>query len=124
MIDGQEYGAQDQRNGSTFCGGRLNVTYCFNRGTVKTKNITNMEIIMIFKMLFLGDPRNNQHFGLILYEETFLRFHNYIAGLLLKENPDWPDEILYQEARRFTIAVLEIVVYRDYLPVLLGRFLF
>jgi len=49
MIDGQEYGAQDQRNGSTFCGGRFNVTYCFDRGTVKTKNITNMEIITIFK---------------------------------------------------------------------------
>jgi len=42
MIDGQEFGAQDQRNGSTFCGGRLNVTYCFDRGTVKNKNITKI----------------------------------------------------------------------------------
>jgi len=85
-----------------------------------------MEIIMIYysNMLFLGDPRKNQHFGLILYEETFLRFHNIIAGLLHNENPDWSDEILYQEARRFIIAVLQIIVYRDYLPVLLGRFLF
>ncbi|XP_060868860.1 chorion peroxidase-like isoform X2 [Metopolophium dirhodum] len=99
MIDGQEFGAQDQRNGSTFCGGRTNVTYCFDR----------------------GDPRKNQHFGLILYEETFLRFHNLIAGLLLKENPDWSDEILYQEARRIIIAALQIIVYRDYLPVLLDE---
>jgi len=75
-------------------------------------------------MLFLGDPRKNQHFGLILYEETFLRFHNLIAGLLLKENPGWSDEILYQEARRIIGAALQIIVYRDYLPVLLGRFLF
>jgi len=75
-------------------------------------------------MLFLGDPRKNQHFGLILYEETFLRFHNLIAGLLLKENPDWSDEVLYQEARRIIGASLQIIVYRDYLPVLLGRFLF
>lgn len=38
IINGQEFGAQQQRNGSKFCGGRNNVNYCFNRGTVKTKN--------------------------------------------------------------------------------------
>jgi len=48
-IDGLEFGVQEKRNGSTFCSGRPNVTFCFDRGTVKTKNITNMEIIMIFK---------------------------------------------------------------------------
>jgi len=73
-------------------------------------------------MLFLGDPRNNQHFGLILYEETFLRFHNIIADLLHEVNPDWTDEILYQEARRIVIALEEIIVYRDYLQILLGRY--
>lgn len=125
MIDGQEFGVQVQRNGSTLCSGRPNVKYCFDRGrSSKTKKITKLEIIMIFKNVFLGDVRNNQHFGLILYEETFLRFHNYIAELLLKNNPKWEDEQVYQEARRFIIAVLQITVYRDYLPVLLGRFLF
>lgn len=74
-------------------------------------------------MLFLGDPRNNQHFGLILYEETFLRFHNHIAKLLNEKNPDWTDEILFEEARRFLIAVYQIIIYRDYLPLLLGRFI-
>jgi peroxidase len=74
-------------------------------------------------MLFLGDPRNNQHFGLILYEETFLRFHNIIADLLHEVNPDWTDEILYQEARRIVIALEEIIVYRDYLQILLGRYI-
>ncbi|XP_060850506.1 peroxidase-like isoform X2 [Rhopalosiphum padi] len=99
MIDGQEFGVQVSRNGSTFCTGRSNVTYCFDR----------------------GDPRNNQHFGLILYEETFLRFHNIIADLLHEVNPDWTDEILYQEARRIVIALEEIIVYRDYLQILLGK---
>ncbi|XP_025198953.1 peroxidase-like [Melanaphis sacchari] len=98
-IDGQEFGVQVARNGSKFCSGRNNVTYCFDR----------------------GDPRNNQHFGLILYEETFLRFHNLVADLLHKLNPDWSDEILYQESRRFIIALEEIIVYRDYLPILLGK---
>lgn len=98
-INGEKFGIQVQRNGSKFCGGRNNVTYCFNR----------------------GDIRNNQHFGLILYEETFLRFHNLITDLLIELNKDWIDEILYQEARRFVIAVEEIIFYRDYLVVLLGK---
>ncbi|KAE9538939.1 hypothetical protein AGLY_005521 [Aphis glycines] len=98
-INGEKFGIQVQRNGSKFCGGRNNVNYCFNR----------------------GDVRNNQHFGLILYEETFLRFHNLITDLLIELNPDWTDEILYQEARRFVIAFEEIIVYRDYLPILLGK---
>ncbi|XP_022170860.1 peroxidase-like [Myzus persicae] len=97
MIDGQEFCPQKQRNGS-FCDGRTNVTYCFDG----------------------GDPRGNQHFGLILYQVAFVRFHNLIAGLLLAQNPNWSDEILYQEARKFITAVLQILVYRDYLPVLLG----
>ncbi|XP_026823507.1 chorion peroxidase-like isoform X2 [Rhopalosiphum maidis] len=98
-IDGQEFGVQASRNGSKFCAGRSNVTYCFDR----------------------GDPRNNEQFGLILYEEVFLRFHNIIAGLLHEENPDWTDETLYQEARRIIIALDEIIVYRDYLQILLGK---
>lgn len=118
-INGEKFGIQVQRNGSKFCGGRNNVTYCFNRGTVKIKNINHYYIL---KYYFIGDVRNNQHFGLILYEETFLRFHNLITDLLIELNPDWTDEILYQEARRFVIALEEIIVYRDYLHVLLGRY--
>lgn len=74
--------------------------------------------------MFLGDPRNNQHFGLVLYEEAFLRFHNLIAKSLKDVNKKWSDETLYQEARRFVIGVIQIMVYRDYLPILLGRYLY
>ncbi|XP_050059188.1 peroxidase-like isoform X3 [Aphis gossypii] len=98
-INGQKFGIQVQRNGSKLCGGRNNVNYCFNR----------------------GDVRNNQHFGLILYEETFLRFHNLITDLLIELNPHWIDETLYHEGRRIVIAFEEIIVYRDYLPILLGK---
>jgi len=119
-INGEKFGIQVQRNGSKFCGGRNNVTYCFDRGTVKIKNINHNNIL---KYCFIGDVRNNQHFGLILYEETFLRFHNLITDLLIELNNDWIDEILYQEARRFVIALEEIIVYRDYLIFLLGRYI-
>jgi len=50
MIDGQEFGVQVSRNGSTFCTGRSNVTYCFDRGTVTIKkyykNINHYNILI------------------------------------------------------------------------------
>lgn len=72
----------------------------------------------------IGDDRTNQHFGIIVYGELFLRLHNHIADLLKQINPNWTDEILYLEARRIVGALNQIFVYRDYLPLLLGNLIF
>lgn len=76
---------------------------------------------MLFFNLLTGDPRSNQHFGITLYQIAFLRFHNYVADQLTEVNPTWTDEQLYQEARKFVGAVNQIIIYRDYLPLLLGN---
>lgn len=76
------------------------------------------------QIILAGDGRSNQHYGILLYNQMFTRFHNYLADTLLKVNPDWPDEKLYEEARRIVVAVNQILVYRDYLPALLGTFYF
>jgi len=83
---------------------------------------------MLFKKInytisFVGEPRIYQHFGITSYSIMFTRFHNVIPDILHQLNLQWPDEVLYQEARKFVGALNQnnqIIVYRDYLPILLG----
>lgn len=50
----------------------------------------------------------------------FTRFHNYVAGLLKRVCHKLTDKVLYEETRRIIGAANQIMVYRDYLPILLG----
>lgn len=50
----------------------------------------------------------------------FLREHNRLAGALLRLNPHWDGETLYQEARKIMGAYTQVFVFRDYLPHIVG----
>nr|XP_029716187.1 chorion peroxidase-like isoform X1 [Aedes albopictus] len=67
-----------------------------------------------------GDFRANQLLAITQFQTMFLREHNRVAGGLNHINPHWDDERLFQEARRIVIAVLQNIVFNEYLPVLLG----
>lgn len=67
-----------------------------------------------------GDARVNQQPFIQLIHGIFLRRHNQHARGLARVNPYASDEILFQEARRITIAELQHITYYEYLPVLLG----
>lgn len=52
--------------------------------------------------------------------QVWMREHNRVTDFLIKINPHWEDERLYQETRRVVIAEMQHVVYNEFLPLLLG----
>ena len=44
-----------------------------------------------------------------------------MAAALAKLHPEWSDEELYQETRAIVIAETQHLVYKEYLPIVLGR---
>ena len=67
-----------------------------------------------------GDPRVNQHPGLMVLHTLFMRLHNYHAKNLHQTNPRWDDDRLFHEARKITIAQYQHIVYHEYLPIVFG----
>uniref|UniRef100_A0A8D0L1H6 Lactoperoxidase n=1 Tax=Sphenodon punctatus TaxID=8508 RepID=A0A8D0L1H6_SPHPU len=67
-----------------------------------------------------GDARVTENLQLTAFHTLFVREHNRLATELRRLNPQWDGETLYQEARKILGAVMQIITYRDYLPLLLG----
>lgn len=67
-----------------------------------------------------GDSRASEHTLLTTSHTLFLREHNRLARELKRLNPQWDGEKLYQEARKILGAFVQIITFRDYLPIVLG----
>lgn len=59
--------------------------------------------------------------GLAAMMTLLAREHNRLADALARLNPHWVDEILFQEARRLLIGQLQIITYKEFLPLILGQ---
>ncbi|XP_044529232.1 eosinophil peroxidase [Gracilinanus agilis] len=68
-----------------------------------------------------GDSRASETPKLTAIHTLFVREHNRLAGELRQLNPRWSGEKLYQEARKIVGAMVQIITYRDFLPLVLGR---
>lgn len=67
-----------------------------------------------------GDARANENPELTALQTLFVREHNRVAANLVKANPTWTDEQLFQKARATVIGELQAITYNEWLPALLG----
>lgn len=51
----------------------------------------------------------------------WIRWHNLIADILNTNNPNMSDEINYLESRKITVAVMQHIVFDEWIPLLLGE---
>ncbi len=62
----------------------------------------------------------NEQPGLASTHIVWSRIHNQIAERLSVLNPQWGDEVSYQESRRIIGAMVQQITYNEYLPMIIG----
>ena len=71
--------------------------------------------------LFLaGDVRANEQVGLTAMHTLFVREHNRLSRGIAERHPDWSGDQIYEAARRVVGAQMQVITYREFLPLLLG----
>ncbi|KAF7479325.1 Hypothetical predicted protein [Marmota monax] len=68
-----------------------------------------------------GDSRSSETPKLASMHTLFVREHNRLATELRRLNPRWSGDKLYNEARKIVGAMVQIITYRDFLPLVLGK---
>jgi peroxidase len=71
-------------------------------------------------MYVTGDPRVMENPELTAVTTLFMREHNSWVAQLQQQHPSWSGDQLYDMARAITTAEYQEIVYREYLPVLIG----
>ncbi|MCB0662951.1 MAG: peroxidase family protein, partial [Saprospiraceae bacterium] len=68
------------------------------------------------KLFVAGDVRANENPLLTGFHTLFVREHNRIADELRILHPNWRDEQIFQGARKRVGAILQAIVYEEWLP--------
>ena len=71
-----------------------------------------------------GDVRAFEQPGLFGMHTIWVREHNRIAKELKELNKFWDDDKLFQESRRIVNAQYQHIIYKEWLPILLGSSIF
>ncbi len=68
-----------------------------------------------------GDVRANEQVGMTAMHTLFVREHNYWAKHFKRQSPHLDGDELYQWARAMVAAEIQVITYKEFLPLLLGR---
>jgi peroxidase len=68
-----------------------------------------------------GDLRANEQLALTAMQTLFMREHNFWADVIHAAQPYLDDDGIYFRARAIVGAEIQIITYRDFLPLLLGK---
>jgi hypothetical protein len=68
-----------------------------------------------------GDTRVNEQIALTAMHTLFVREHNRLADELAVKFPGSSDEEIYQMTRKIVGAQMQIITYKEFLPLLLGN---
>jgi len=68
-----------------------------------------------------NDPRSNQTPMLALLHTLFHRNHNRLAALISSLNKGLHDELVFQEARKWNIALYQNILYKELMPTIIGH---
>lgn len=74
------------------------------------------DVGMADRLFVGGDVRANENPLLTSFHTLFVREHNRQCDLLALAHPDWTDEELYQYARKIVGALVQAIVYEEWLP--------
>ncbi|XP_069122308.1 peroxidase-like [Argopecten irradians] len=67
-----------------------------------------------------GDKRVNVVPNLGAVHLLWVREHNRVVKILASHNPSWDDDRLFYEGRKIVIAMMQHIVYNEYLPIILN----
>ncbi|XP_056323022.1 eosinophil peroxidase isoform X2 [Danio aesculapii] len=84
------------------------------------RKILNDSTLTEVPCFFAGDFRVDENSALNSLHTLFVREHNRLARALHVLNPTWSSETLYQEARKIVGAYNQILVIKEYLPIIVG----
>ncbi len=72
------------------------------------------------ELFVAGDVRANEQLGLTAMHTLFVREHNRLAEEIAEREPGLSGDDVYQRARRIVGAQMQVITYKEFLPVLLG----
>ena len=67
-----------------------------------------------------GDVRANENVALTSMHTIFVREHNRLVDEFADAHPDWSADKLYEEAKAVVEAEMQVITYKEFLPLLLG----